>query len=52
MIRPDLLNALKIQKTNVLGYFLGSFIAQQFAIVYPDKDMIGDLCCFKMWWKN
>src|SRR6476620_9891149 len=32
-----LLDALKIQKVNVLGYSLGSFIAQQFAIMYPDK---------------
>ena len=32
-----LLDALKIQKANVLGYSLGSFIAQQFAIMYPDK---------------
>ena len=32
-----LMDALKIQKTNVLGYYLGSFIAQQFAIMYPDK---------------
>ena len=32
-----LLDALKIQKANVMGYSLGSFIAQQFAIMYPDK---------------
>lgn len=32
-----LLDALKIQKTNVLGYSLGGHIAQQFAITYPDK---------------
>ena len=32
-----LLDALKIQKANVLGYSLGSFIAQQFAISHPDK---------------
>ncbi len=32
-----LLDALKIQKANVLGYSLGSFITQQFAILHPDK---------------
>jgi pimeloyl-ACP methyl ester carboxylesterase len=33
----DLLDALKIQKANVLGYSLGTFITQQFAISYPDR---------------
>ncbi len=32
-----LLDALKIQKADVLGYSLGSSIAQQFAIMYPEK---------------
>ena len=32
-----LMDALKIQKANVLGYSLGSFITQQFAISHPDK---------------
>ena len=32
-----LLDALKIPKANVMGYSLGSFIAQQFTIMYPDK---------------
>src|SRR6478752_6935707 len=32
-----LMNALKIQKANVLGYSLGSFTTQQFAISHPDK---------------
>ena len=32
-----LLDALKIQKADVLGYSLGAFITQQFAISYPDK---------------
>jgi pimeloyl-ACP methyl ester carboxylesterase len=32
-----LLDALKIQEANVLGYSLGSFITQQFAITHPDK---------------
>jgi len=32
-----LLDALEIQNANVLGYSLGSFIAQQLAITYPEK---------------
>jgi pimeloyl-ACP methyl ester carboxylesterase len=32
-----LMDALKIQEANVLGYSLGSFITQQFAVTYPDK---------------
>ena len=32
-----LLDALNIQKTDVLGYSLGSFIAQQLAVTHPDK---------------
>jgi pimeloyl-ACP methyl ester carboxylesterase len=32
-----LFDALKIPKTDVLGYSLGSYIAQQFTIMYPDK---------------
>jgi pimeloyl-ACP methyl ester carboxylesterase len=32
-----LMDALKIQKANVLGYSLGTFITQQFAITHPDK---------------
>ena len=32
-----LLDALKIQKANVLGYSMGSFIAQQFALTHPEK---------------
>jgi pimeloyl-ACP methyl ester carboxylesterase len=32
-----LLDALKIQKTNVLGYSLGSFVAQQFTVTHPEK---------------
>jgi pimeloyl-ACP methyl ester carboxylesterase len=33
----ELLDALKIPKADVLGYSLGSYIAQQLAIMYPDK---------------
>ena len=32
-----LLNALKIQKADILGYSMGSFVAQQLAITYPEK---------------
>jgi pimeloyl-ACP methyl ester carboxylesterase len=32
-----LLDALKIPKADVMGYSLGSYIAQQLAIMYPDK---------------
>ena len=32
-----LMDALKIQKANVLGYSLGSFTAQQFTVSYPDR---------------
>jgi pimeloyl-ACP methyl ester carboxylesterase len=32
-----LLDALKIQKADILGYSLGSYIAQQLAITYPEK---------------
>ena len=32
-----LMDALKIQKANVLGYSLGTLIAQQFAITHPDR---------------
>jgi pimeloyl-ACP methyl ester carboxylesterase len=32
-----LMNALKIQQANILGFSLGTSITQQFAITYPDK---------------
>ena len=32
-----LLDALKIPKADVMGYSLGSYIAQQFTMMYPDK---------------
>ena len=32
-----LLDALKIQKADVLGYSLGSFVAQQLTVTYPEK---------------
>jgi pimeloyl-ACP methyl ester carboxylesterase len=33
----SLMDALKIQQANVLGYSLGTFTTQQFAITHPDK---------------
>jgi pimeloyl-ACP methyl ester carboxylesterase len=32
-----LLDALKIPKADVLGYSLGSFVAQQLVVTYPEK---------------
>ena len=32
-----LMDALKIEQANVLGYSLGKFTTQQFAIMYPEK---------------
>jgi pimeloyl-ACP methyl ester carboxylesterase len=44
----SLLDALKIQKANVLGYSLGSYIAQQLAITNPEKAdrlvLVGSSC--------
>jgi pimeloyl-ACP methyl ester carboxylesterase len=43
-----LLDALNTPKADVLGYSLGSFIAQQFTIMYPDKvntlTLVGSSC--------
>ncbi len=43
-----LLDALKIPKADVLGYSLGSWIAQQLTIMYPDKvntlTLVGSSC--------
>ena len=43
-----LLDALKIPKADVMGYSLGSFIAQQITIMYPDKvntlTLVGSSC--------
>ena len=43
-----LLDALKIPKADVLGYSLGSYIAEQLAIMYPDKAnslvLVGSSC--------
>ncbi len=33
----DLLDALKIQRADVLGYSLGSFVAQELAVAHPDR---------------
>ncbi|HSF49377.1 MAG TPA: alpha/beta hydrolase [Nitrososphaeraceae archaeon] len=44
----DLLDALKIPKADVMGYSLGSYIAQQVAMMYPDKvnslTLVGSSC--------
>ncbi len=44
----DLLDALKISKTDVMGYSLGSFIAQQLTMIHPDKvnslTLVGSSC--------
>jgi pimeloyl-ACP methyl ester carboxylesterase len=32
-----LLDALKIQKADVLGYSMASFVAQELALLHPDK---------------
>ena len=47
-----LLDALKIPKADVLGYSLGSFITQQFAIMHPEKVSSAHSCCFILWWKR
>jgi pimeloyl-ACP methyl ester carboxylesterase len=43
-----LLDALKILKADVMGYSLGSFIAQQLTMMYPDKvntlTLVGSSC--------
>lgn len=43
-----LLDALKIPKADILGYSLGSYIAEQLAIMYPDKAnslvLVGSSC--------
>src|SRR5687768_3843687 len=43
-----LLDALKIPKADVMGYSLGSYIAQKFTIIYPDKvntlTLVGSSC--------
>jgi pimeloyl-ACP methyl ester carboxylesterase len=35
---PGLMDALKTQEADVLGYSLGGHIAQQFTVTYPEKD--------------
>jgi pimeloyl-ACP methyl ester carboxylesterase len=44
----DLLDALKIPKADVMGYSLGSYIAQQITLMYPDKvntlTLVGSSC--------
>ena len=45
----SLLDALKIRKADVLGYSLGSFVAQQLTIMYPEKVNRLCTCCFIVW---
>ena len=47
-----LMDALKIQKANVLGYSMGTYTTQQFAITHPDKVSRIILYCWNMWWKR
>ena len=37
MIQAGFLDALKIQRTDVLGFSMGSFIAQELTLLYPEK---------------
>jgi pimeloyl-ACP methyl ester carboxylesterase len=43
-----LLDALKIQKADILGYSLGSYLAQQLTLMYPEKvnslTLVGSSC--------
>ena len=45
---PGLLDALKIPKADVMGYSLGSYLAQQLTIMYPNKvntlTLVGSSC--------
>ena len=47
-----LLDALKIQKADVLGFSLGSFVAQQLAVTHPEKVNRLLLVAAIMWWKR
>ncbi len=47
-----LLDALKIPKADVMGYSLGSYLAQQLTIMYPNKVNSSYTCWFIMWWKR
>ncbi len=47
-----LLDSLKIQKVYVLGYSLGSFVARQLTVAYPEKVNKSYTCCCIMWWKR
>ena len=47
-----LLDALNIQKADVLGLSLGSYLAQQLTIMYPDKVNSLVLVRFIMWRKR
>ena len=40
-----LLQALGIERTHVLGVSFGGFVAQEFALAYPDATRSLSLCC-------
>jgi pimeloyl-ACP methyl ester carboxylesterase len=42
-----LLDALKIQKADVLGFSMASFIAQELTLLHPEKNKLKF-----MWWKR
>ena len=45
-----LLDALKIQKTDVLGFSMGSFVAQGLTLMHPEKVNRLILYACIMWW--
>ena len=47
-----LLHTLKIQKADILGYSLGSFIAQQLTVTHPEKVNRLVLVASIMWWQR
>jgi pimeloyl-ACP methyl ester carboxylesterase len=47
----SLLDALKIQKADVLGFSMGSFVAQELTVTHPEK--VTRLVLWSiMWWKR
>ena len=37
MMLPDLLDALNIEKADILGWSMGAYIAEELALVHPNK---------------
>ncbi|KAF0191909.1 MAG: alpha/beta hydrolase, partial [bacterium] len=48
----NLMDLLKIKKANILGASMGGFIAQEFALKYPEKTINLILCCTSFGGKN